>query len=54
MFTEHRGYVTNNHLQKSTGENFNKKDHTLADMQATILGKNDNKEEMVKKERESM
>ena len=55
MFTEHRGYVTNNHLQTYTGEHFNQKDHTLADMKATKLKKKiDSLDGMVRKERASM
>ena len=53
-FSEHRGYVTNNKLQKATGEHFNQRGHTLADMQVTILEKIYSTDGMVRKEREAM
>ena len=38
-FRQHRGYVRNRKIEKSTGEHFNKPGHTMADMKMTILEK---------------
>ena len=53
-FSDHRGYVTNQHFNQATGEHFNLKGHKLADMQVTILEKVHSRDKMVIKERESM
>ena len=53
-FSDHRDYVTNQHFNQATGEHFNLKGHKIADMQVTILEKVHSRDEMVRKERESM
>ena len=53
-FSEHRGYVSNKHLTKATGEHFNLRGHTVSDMQVSIIEKVHSTDEMVRTERESM
>ena len=53
-FSEHRGYVTNNHTSKATGHHFNQKGHSVSDMAVTILEKVHNRSEAHRKEREKM
>ena len=51
-FSEHRGYVKNEHLNKATGEHFNKPGHQLSDMRVSILEKIFSTDPAVRKERE--
>ena len=53
-FSEHRGYVTNQKLQKATGYHFNLPGHSLADMEVTILEKIFNPDPQFRKAREKM
>ena len=53
-FSEHLGYVYNEHLDQATGEHFNSKGHLVADMEVTILEKIFNRDPQVRKERESL
>ena len=53
-FSQHLGYVYNEHLNQATGEHFNSKGHSVADMEVTILEKIFSKDPQVRKERESM
>ena len=38
-FSEHQGYVKNQKINKATGEHFNRKGHTISDMEITIVEK---------------
>ena len=51
---DHRGYVTNKHLDQPTGAHFNSRGHKLSDMKYTILEKVLNKDPMFLREREKM
>ena len=56
-FSEHKGYVANNHLQKATGGHFNSKGHKIHHMKVTILEKVHNRNSEIqefRKARESM
>ena len=48
------GYVYNEHLNQATGEHFNSKGHSVADMEVTILEKIFSRDPQVRKERESL
>ena len=48
---EHRGYISNKHLSKATGQHFNLPGHQLSDMEVTILEKVRNNEQF-RKQRE--
>ena len=52
-FADHRGYVTNKHLNKATGVHFNLPGHSIADMEVTILEKVLNKDSNFRKIRET-
>ena len=53
-FSEHKGYVSNLHKNKSTGEHFNLPGHKISDMEVTILEKIVNKDPQYRKKREKM
>ena len=53
-FSEHLGYVYNEHLDQATEEHFNSKGHLVADMEVTILEKIFSRDPQVRKERESL
>ena len=53
-FSEHLGYVRNNHVNKVTGEHFNKKGHKQSDMTITIIEKLHNTSILFRKQREKM
>ena len=53
-FSEHRGYVANNHLNKATGFHFNQKGHSISDMEITIIEKVHNSNGQFRKQREKM
>ena len=53
-FSEHLGYVHNEHLSKATGAHFNSKGHSVSDMEVTVLEKIYSHDEGIRKERESM
>ena len=53
-FSEHRGYVINNHLSKATGYHFNLPGHTVSDMRVTILEKIHSSDPFVRKQREEL
>ena len=53
-FSEHRGYVTQQHLTKATGYHFNLPGHSVSDMRVTILEKIHSSDPLVRKEREEM
>ena len=53
-FRQHRGYVRNREIEKSTGEHFNKPGHTMADMKITILEKVRSQDPQLRKVRESL
>ena len=38
-FLQHKGYVLNSHLNKTTGEHFNLKGHKVSDMRVIIVEK---------------
>ena len=44
----------NEHLNQATGEGFNSKGHSVADMEVTILEKIFSRDPQVRKERESL
>ena len=48
---EHRGYVTNEVTDKSTGEHLNLPGHSLADMEATVIEQAKGKGSEYRKER---
>ena len=52
-FSEHKGYVVNQKLNKTTGEHYNIKGHKVSDMQVTILEKIFSSETAFRKEREN-
>ena len=52
-FSQHRGYVNCNQLEKSTGEHFNQPGHKLSDMNVTVLEKVHSKDPFMRKVRES-
>ena len=51
-FSEHRGYVVNEKVNKTTGEHYNSKGHKVSDMQITILEKIFSSDTAFRKERE--
>ena len=53
-FADHRGYVSNRHLNKATGEHFNLPGHKIADMEVTILEKVFSKDQNYRRTRETM
>ena len=53
-FSEHRGYVANQHLAKATGHHFNLPGHSIADMEVTILEKIFSLDAQYRKAREKM
>ena len=53
-FRQHRGYVRNREIEKSTGEHFNKPGHTMADMKVTIPEKVRSQDPQLRKVRESL
>ena len=53
-FSEHLGYVKNKKLDKTTGEHFNTKGHTISDMEITIIEKVHNTSDAFRKQREKM
>ena len=53
-FSEHKGYVTNEHLSKATGDHFNQKGHKVSDMEITIVEKVYSNDELFRREREKM
>ena len=53
-FSEHLGYVRNNHTKKVTGEHFNSKGHKQSDMMRTIIEKIHNNSSLFRKQREKM
>ena len=52
-FGQHRGYVRNKKLDKSTGEHFNKPGHQIAHMKITILEKIKSNDAQLRKTRET-
>ena len=50
-FRQHRGYIRNREIEKSTGQHFNKPGHTMADMKITIFEKSHLKTHLEKSER---
>ena len=52
-FRQHRGYVRNKEVEKSTGEHFNKPGHQMADMRITVLEKLKSSDAQLRKTRES-
>ena len=53
-FSEHKGYVLNNKLNKGTGEHYNMKGHKVSDMRVTIIEKMFSSDPAVRKEREKL
>ena len=53
-FSEHRGYVTNHHLNKATGHHFNLPGHQVSDMEITIIEKIYNPDGRFRRSRETM
>ena len=53
-FSEHLGYVRNNHTNKVTGEHFNSKGHKQSDMSITVVEKLHNGSSLFRKQREKM
>ena len=53
-FRQHRGYVRNREIEKSTGEHFNKPGHTMADTKITIIEKIRSQDPQLRKVRESL
>ena len=53
-FSEHKGYVANQHLNKATGHHFNTKGHKIHNMKVTIIEKLHNMDPRYRKARESM
>ena len=49
---DHRGYITNKHTDKATGEHFNQPGHNLANLNISILEQVKSTSEMYRKERE--
>ena len=52
-FRQHRGYVRNKEVDKSSGEHFNKPGHQMADMRIVILEKLKSSDAILRKTRES-
>ena len=53
-FSQHQSYVKNRNISKATGNHFNQRGHSLADMKVTVLEKIYNQDPNYRKERESM
>ena len=53
-FRQHRGYVRNKDIEKTTGEHFNKPGHQMADMRITILERLKSSDPQIRKTRESL
>ena len=53
-FSEHLGYVHNEHLNQATGWHFNLKGHSVSDMEISIVEKIHSRDENVRKEREKL
>ena len=53
-FSEHKGYVNNNNISKSTGAHFNSPGHSVSDMRITIIEKVFSQEHQVRKQREKL
>ena len=53
-FSEHRGYVANQHLAKATGHHFNLPGHSIAEMEVTIPEKIFSLDAQFRKAREKM
>ena len=53
-FGQHKGYVRNRELDKSTGYHVNQRGHCLSDMQVAILEKIHQPDPVYRKEREKM
>ena len=53
-FSDHKGYVANQHLSKATGQHFNKKGHKIHNMKVTIIEKVRSQDPHFRKARESM
>ena len=53
-FAEHRGYVSNHHLNKATGQHFNLPGHRVSDMEVTILEKIISKDPQYRKTKEKI
>ena len=53
-FNEHRGYVMNKHLSKSTGCHFNLPGHKVSDMRVAIIEKVHDSDPLVRKQREEL
>ena len=53
-FSEHKGYVANNHLNKATGQHFNSKGHKIHHMTVTIVEKVFSNDPQYRKAREKM
>ena len=51
--SDHKGYITNRHMNQPTGAHFNEKGHTIADMKISILEKVKQKNAIYRKERET-
>ena len=52
-FSEHKGYVVNNYLNKATGYHFNQMGHSVSDTSVSILEKVNNRDARLRKERET-
>ena len=53
-FSEHKGYVNTQNMTKATGIHFNKKGHSISDMQISIVEKVLNQDPQFRKQREKM
>ena len=53
-FLEHKGYVSNNMLNKATGAHFNQKGHRISDMEISVVEKIFNNDAQFRKQREKM
>jgi hypothetical protein len=53
-FSEHKGYVANQHLNKATGHHFNQRGHQIHNMTVTIVEKIRNFDPRFRKTREKM
>ena len=51
-FSDHKGYITNQVLNVSTGDNFNLPGHSLANVKITVLEQVKKPDIMYRKERE--
>ena len=51
-FLEHKGYVSNNMLNKATGAHFNQKGHRITDMEISVVEKIFNDDTQLRKQRE--